>query len=269
MLRRGVLLVLIWVLGFSLLWYMTGHNHFNDSLSCDSLTLSLPSKTELGSFAASYFDPEYNYRPEHVFSFESLRVSNRSLGFLRTALHKTVHVKNLNYIIYSYMDESRDLGGNLIQNPDTCKSLLQENAFVLSDQLRRFTASSSGGWHISIPDVSKATQIDISEFLVQWYREMEGELSIQSKRAVFVAEKPNEIVLLGHVVLRTQNQMYEANKVVWDIEKQYFQVKDRADRKQSEQELWLDYNLNRLEQKSFAEQPKGDSLCLVNTSSGQ
>lgn len=270
---RTLFLVLFWALTFPLLWSLTSKSSLHvDQQSYNSLAKRVSPDTEFGAFMTVYFNLEQDHRPEYAISFKTLRLSNRSLGFLRTALHKTVHVENLKYIVYSYAEESKALTDNLADDKKVYNSLACEDVFSVSEQLRRLSASSEGRY-IHIPDISKATQIDINDFMFKWCREQHGELSVQGRRAVFVAEEPDKIMLLGRVILSTPSRIYEASRVVWNVEKHCFQIKGRtfvstADGKHIEQDIWLDYNLNILDDESNTKQPKGGSLCLASKSCG-
>lgn len=220
--------------------------------SVEPLTESV-GRTEFGAFATAYFNPQHDYRPEYTIGFERLRLSNRPLGLLRTALHRSVHIDQLAVSLYAWPDTSGDATGRGDQGIDGIDSTglpayLNDLRAYFPEPLAPMRDATVGRY-IRLPDISKATQINVDGFSLHWYRQDDIALTIESRRAVYAIEKAGQIALLGRVVITTPTCVLQANRVNWNIEQQVFEVQGRyyvstPDGQQSGQSVTLDYRLN-------------------------
>ena len=273
---RGVFLILFWTVALPSLY------HFSSGLTdrCPRFGNEEPlvertSDAEFGAFAAAYYNPEHSYRPEYAIRFDRLHLSNRPIGLLRSSLQRSVHFNNLKLTLFSYLDEStepcieNDLRLDFYEHSDTLIHPNGMNAFMFG-HLDKMIHSSTRA-NIRVPDISKATQVEIDDFFLKWYREPHNTLSIQSRRAVFVAEKPDRIQLLGRVILTTPTGKVEANRMTWHTQKHFFQVTGRyfvssTDTKRSGSDVALDYGLNILDNVGLGtEITNGGSLWTAST----
>lgn len=270
---RVCFLLLFWSVTLPLLYHLT--DSANVAVECcyvEDVHFPTISNTEFGAFAIAYYNPEHGYRPEYGVRFEKLNVSKRSVSFLRTAMHQNLQLEQLSLILFSYtqdhMKNSNDTeeGSKPYNDNLGFTSPLNTISTLL---LSKHRLSPNSNTQIHFPDISKTTQISISDFSVNWKIDSQSGLTIQSRRAILAVQQPHEVQLLGHVILETPNGKLQANRVVWDTEKEIFHIPGRYHYSApqvtfSGQNDSMDYRLNILANSNFTDTPIGGSLWSAN-----
>lgn len=262
---RGLFLASFWVMGLPLLFCLTEKEGLSaESGFVEPLCANNSSAVEFGAFATARYIPENNLRPAYVIGFDRMLLSNRSLGLLRTALGKHLQLDNLRLKVFSYSDTLHgDYDGSAFLS-DRFREMYASPLIILD----RLSDSSLGGT-LTVPDISKAARIRVDGFRFDFHQDMQAALSVQSRRAEFAVEKPDELLLLGRVILSTPSGKIECNRAVWNPEKRYFRVQgsyffSSADNVRSGRDANLDYELNPIHYSNYADMPKGGSLCSAN-----
>ena len=229
---RICFLLLFWSITLPLLYYLTSAAGIVvDCCHIETTCFPAPPHTQFGPFATAYYNPDQQRRPDYGIRFETLNVSNRSVGFLRTALHQNVRLEQLHLTLFSYPQDCAQKAADTADNCD----LYDDNTPGFAHPLHTISASlltpsrlrSNPTTQIHFPDISKTTEVSITDFSVDWHIDNQIELTIQSRRAVFAAERPDELQLLGRVILETPNGKLQTNRVIWDIDKHIFHVRGR------------------------------------------
>jgi hypothetical protein len=238
---------------------------FVENIHCTDATFQSLSNLEWGPFSTAYQNPEHGYRPEYGVRFEKLNVSNRSVGFLRTALHQNLELEHLKLVFFSYTQDCRkdSKGMEDDSRPFDDKDVGVSNFLNPKSFLRFIQArlSSNPDMHFYVPDISKTTRVSITDFSVGWKIDEQAVLTIQSRRAVWAVQRPHEVELLGRVILGTPNGTLQTNRVVWDTDKEIFYVPGRyyssapCQRFNGQNDV-MDYRLNILANSSLSDLSK-------------
>ena len=236
-----------------------------DSSPFGDIELPAFSSTEFGAFATVYYNPAHGHRPDYAIGFERLRLSNRSMGFLRTALHQHLQIDNLTVKIFSYPDAARGGGP---QGPAPAEPLQRVSSTVTEKRIRQYFGIPARS-KIAFPDISKATLVSVDGFELDWQNEAQPAFSIQSKRAVFNAEQADEIVLVGRVLLTAPAGSYECGRAVWNTQRRCFTIEGgylftANDTQHFGRDICLDYGFHVYDALSDRATPKGESVCLAN-----
>jgi hypothetical protein len=183
-------------------------------------------KNQTGSISVCRFDSKHNHRPAYSVCLSNLIAENGTLGIFKTALHKTVRIRDLEIRLHRYpfsktgRNPNKQVPSSTVPVEGTVedlKKLIKESSETLRNP--------EDQWRINSVDLSNASEVQINGFGYKIFSEGNLCLSITSKRAI-ASHKHSYIELRGHVEITTgQGNTLESNFVKWDVDKHHFVVK--------------------------------------------
>ncbi len=177
-------------------------------------TTSLP-ENQINGLTYYRYDPNTN-KLRFAASVETLRTENATLGIFRTAVARTIKVKDLQLHFYNYSG---------ISAPAALEGLvLPEEVIAGENRLQKILSrlvDARDHWGVDI-DLSNACELTIDNFDCRLFDDDTLRLAVQCRRAIVDSGWPL-VTLRGHVTITSADgSTLESNYVKWDTKRQSF-----------------------------------------------
>jgi hypothetical protein len=169
-------------------------------------------------------------------SIGSLRAENATLGIFKTAAAKVIKIKDMQLHFCEYPGSSPVtilLANALPEESAGNKTRLNEILASVPGKPRLTElcgeqfGDTRGYWRANVNniDLSNTCEVVINNFDCRIFDGDALRLAVQSRRAVADLDKPQQIMLRGHVVITAADgSTLESNHVRWDTKKCYFRT---------------------------------------------
>lgn len=217
------LVVAIWLAAGGFLYVLTNKRHPHTTIN-PTIAQSLQSvsieKNRLGYCWFGISDPN-GQQPLCEVSFDNLQTSSATAGPFKTAALRSMDIQQLKIDLLSGPSSlvSNDIGG-FAQTASI--SAHQPWYEVLIQKLYLQSSVDNHQMRIPLPDFSHLVQIRITDFQCRFFEGQNIALDIRSKRASVETDRTAELLLRGHVIIRSPAAVLECNRVRWDIQNQIF-----------------------------------------------